>query len=122
METDLRLIKIGSAIFRNSNDSLERVKCLFQPPGVSSDIGNWLYKFCDLGAIGFDLISLTSYQHREIGRKAHKFFLGDCKGESILIIEGMNSNPLQNMTKTVSSIPMLYEKDDGAPTTIAASI
>ena len=122
MEKDLLLIKIGSSIFRNTNDSLELVKCLFQGPGISPGIRNWLRKFCDLRAIGFNSICLTSYQHREIGRKAHQCFLGDGEGDPILIIEDMNLDPLQTKPIKVFSIPMLYEKADGAPTTIIAKI
>ena len=122
MEKDLLLIKIGSSIFRNTNDSLELVKCLFQGPGISPGIRNWLRKFCDLRAIGFNSICLTSYQHREIVNKAHQCFLGDGEDESILIIEEMNLDSPQNRIKKVSSIPMFFEKDDGAPTTIKATI
>jgi arylformamidase len=122
MEKDLLLIKIGYAIFRNSNDSLERGKCLFQGPGISPGIGNWLRKFCDLRTIEFDSISLTSYQHREIGREAHKCFLSEGEGESILIIEDMNLEELRTRPKNVFSIQILYEKADGAPTTIGATI
>ena len=79
-------------------------------------------RFRNHGDIGFDSISLTSYQHREIGRKAHQCFLGDGEGEPILIIEDMNLDPLQTKPIKVFSIPMLYEKADGAPTTIVATI
>jgi len=122
METDLLLIKTGYASFRNSNDSLEREKYISQGPGISPDIGNWLRKLNNVRAIGFDFISLTSYQHREIGRKAHQCFLGDGEGDPILIIEDMNLDPLQTKPIKVFSIPMLYEKADGAPTTIIAKI
>ena len=73
IKTDLLLIKTGFAIFRNSNDPLEREKYVSQGPGISPEIGNWLRKFRNVRAIGFDFISLTSYQHREIGRRAHTY-------------------------------------------------
>ena len=122
METDLLLLKTGFSSYRNSKNSLERKKYISQGPGISPDIGNWLRKFRNVRAVGFDFISLTSYQHREIGRKAHQCFLGDGEGEPILIIEDMNLDPLQTRPKKVFSIPMLYEKADGAPTTIIAKI
>ena len=122
METDLLLIKTGYSSFRNINDSLEREMCISQGPGISPDIGNWLRKFLNLRAIGFDFISLTSYQHREIVRKGYHCFLNEGDGEPILIIEHMNLEQLRTMPKNIFSIPKLYEKNDGAPTHILATI
>jgi arylformamidase len=122
METDLLLIKKGYVSFGKSNDSLERGKYTFQGPGISPDIGKWLRRFRDLLSIGFDFISLNSYQHREIGRVAHQSFLVEGVGQPILIIEDVNLEQLLTRPKNLFSIPLLYEKADGAPTTIVATI
>ena len=68
METDLLLLKTGFSSYRNSKNSLERKKYISHGPGISPEIGKWLRRFRNLRAIGCDFISLTSYQHREIGR------------------------------------------------------
>ena len=75
----------------------------------------------NLKAIGFDLISLNSYQNRPVGREAHKAFLIE---NDILIIEELN---LLNITKSTEInqlivAPLLLEKADGAPCRIFANI
>lgn len=122
LATDLLLIKTGYSSFRNSTDSREQEKYIFYGPGISPEIGIWLRKFRNIRAIGFDFISLTSYQHRELGRKAHQSFLGDGEGQPILIIEDMDLKPLKTKPKQVFALPLLYENADGAPTTIIATI
>lgn len=74
-----------------------------------------------LKAIGFDLISLNSYQNRPIGREAHKAFLIE---NDILILEEMDLINITKSTKINQLIvaPLLLEKADGAPCTIFANI
>jgi kynurenine formamidase len=67
-----------------------------------------------------DFISLTAYQHRELGRAAHKAFLG---GEHpILLVEDMDLNQLSSQPKSIVCAPLLMKGADGAPVHIIASI
>ncbi|MCK4664391.1 MAG: cyclase family protein [Bacteroidales bacterium] len=77
--------------------------------------------FPNLRAIGFDLISLTSFQRRDIGRIAHKEFLINNK---ILIIEDMNLSNINKsiFIKKIIISPLRFAKADGAPVTIFANI
>ncbi|MCB9335094.1 MAG: cyclase family protein [Flavobacteriales bacterium] len=78
-------------------------------------------KFPQLKAIAFDLISMNSYQQREIGREAHKEYL--IKND-ILIIEEVDLRAINSQTifKEVIVAPLLIENADGAPVTIITKI
>jgi kynurenine formamidase len=67
-----------------------------------------------------DFISLTSYQNRELGREAHRMFLGGDR--PILLIEDMDLSKIMNSPKSISCIPLLINGLDGSPVTIIASI
>jgi arylformamidase len=124
-ETDLLLIKTGFERFRES-DILKRDKTyIFHGPGIAPEVGTWLRKNRKLKMIGFDFISLTSYQNKELGRLAHRAFLFTDKeplvhAEPILIIEDMKLQDLQKSPHNVIVVPLLYEKADGSPVTVLA--
>ena len=52
-----------------------------------------------------DFISLTSYQNREIGRMAHREFLGSSR--PLLLIEDMDLSRLFQTPKKVTCLPLL---------------
>ena len=71
-----------------------------------------------LKIIGFDFISLSSFQNRLLGRKAHYEFL---LKNDILLIEDMNLDNLQNISITsIIALPLLLDGIDGSPITILA--
>ena len=78
-------------------------------------------QFPQLRAIGFDLISLSSYQQRETGRIAHKEFLQE---NDLLIVEDMDLHQINNTTILHSLVvaPLRFAGADGAPVTILADI
>jgi len=90
--------------------------------GFLPEIGKILReRLPNLKSIGFDSISLTSYQHREIGRAAHKEFLIN---NNILIIEDMNLEEVTDKTilnKVIIS-PLRFKDADGAPVTVFAQL
>ncbi len=77
--------------------------------------------FPNLKTIAFDLISLNSYQNREIGREAHKQFLVE---NDVLIVEEVDLCQISSQTQfeEVVIAPLLLDKADGAPVTIIAKI
>ena len=89
-------------------------------PGLSPELASNLKKQCpNLRFIGFDFISLTSYQNRILGRKAHVEFL--IKNE-ILLIEDMDLSNIDGINiKSVTALPLLMEGLDGAPISIIAN-
>ena len=78
-------------------------------------------KFPGLRAIGFDLISLSSFQRRELGRKAHHEFLR----RNILVIEDMDLHVLKQnglFFKMIMIIPLFVDGAEGTPVTVIGVI
>ena len=91
-------------------------------PGINPNLAEKLNKkFPKLRAIGFDSISLSSYQHRDIGREAHKEFL--CK-YGYLIVEDMDLTKIYSKSKIKRLIiaPILIKNIDGVPVTVIAEV
>jgi kynurenine formamidase len=111
---ELLIIKTGFVDKRHLNEYWENGFGF--APETASYLRN---KFPHLRAIGFDLISLNSYQHREMGREAHKEFL--IKND-ILIIEDMDLSQLNKETiiQEVIVAPFWIDNVDGLPVTILA--
>lgn len=88
-------------------------------PGLSPSLASHLKTRCpNLKAIGFDFISLTSYQNRLLGRVAHKSFL---IANDILLIEDMKLDQINGkVIKSVTALPLLIDEIDGCPITIIA--
>ena len=69
-ETDFIILDTGFGKFRSDNVYWNN------NPGLAPSLASHLKTKCPkLKAIGFDFISLTSYQNRLLGREAHKSFL-----------------------------------------------
>lgn len=84
-------------------------------PGVAVETGKYLKQnFPCLRAIGFDFISLSSYQHRDVGRKSHKVFLSD---PEILIIEDMALSKIKNLMSVIVA-PLFIQGADGVPCSV----
>lgn len=90
-------------------------------PGFSPEMADILrINFPKLRAIGMDFISLTAYQHRELGRTAHRVFLGG--DHPILLVEDMDLSQLSTQPQSVVCAPLLLKGVDGAPVNIIATI
>jgi len=89
-------------------------------PGLSPNLAIALKSICpNLKIVGFDFISVSSYQNRILGREAHKEFLIN---NDILLIEDMKLNEIHNDTiKSITALPLLIDKIDGAPITVIAA-
>ncbi len=114
--TDFLIVKTGFCYKRNTDEYWERG--LGFHPRTASYIKS---KLPEVRAIGFDLISLSSYQHREIGRTAHKAFLIE---HGILIVEELDLRDIDAATRIERLIvaPLLLKNADGAPCTVMAHI
>lgn len=87
-------------------------------PGLAAFIRTY---FPRLTTLGVDLISISSLQHRDIGRIVHREFL--CATRPILLIEDMDLTHILNAQPTaVVALPIRLEGADGAPCTIIAYI
>jgi len=113
-KTDLLIIKSGWGKFRGQ----QKYSC--QNPGISPKVGLWLRKkYPKLRVIGFDWISLSSFQNRQLGREAHRAFLDpNGQGHPILIIEDMLLPADIKRLKSVFVAPFRIEAIDSSPCTI----
>ncbi len=110
-DCDLLLIKTRFEIHRN--------KAVYWKDSVylSSELAEWLKKKCpSLRNVGIDCISISNLKRREIGRQAHKAFLG----RGILLIEDMKLNDLGDDPDMVIAAPILVEGADASPCTVLA--
>ncbi len=86
-------------------------------PGISPELADYLINvFPSLRAIGLDSISLSSFQHRQAGRLAHKAFLS--KGlrifEDLALAKISGSKSLTQ----VIALPLRFIDADGAPCSV----
>jgi len=111
---DLVLLKTGFGRCRGSRSYS------FKGPSVSPEVGLWLRsERPNIRAIGFDFISVGSYQDREEGRRTHRVFLDPGrKGFPILIIEDMKLSYDLSGLKMAWVAPLLIDRIDSSPCTV----
>jgi kynurenine formamidase len=83
-------------------------------PGFDPGLCDYLLsRLPSLSAIGMDTISIASLKHRDMGRAAHRAFLG----AGIRIFEDVALAHLPNkvLLSLVIALPLLYKEADGAP-------
>ncbi|MBD3843797.1 MAG: cyclase family protein [Campylobacterales bacterium] len=78
--------------------------------------------FANIRVLGFDSVSVSSFQNRMLGREAHKAFLDPEK--PILLLEDMDLTKLNKncILKKVTIAPLRIAKCDGLPCTVIAEI
>jgi arylformamidase len=114
-DTDFLILKTGFGEFRSEE------KYWKYNPGLSPNLARTLRKhFPALRVIGMDLLSITSFQKRELGREAHRKFLGGDR--PILLIEDMDLSKLTSSPKAIMCLPLMIKGLDGSPVTIIATI
>ena len=118
-DCDCLLINTKFSRFRNE----DKQTYIFHNPGISPEVGIWLRKNTAIKMIGFDFISLSSFAHRDLGRKAHRAFLAELEiggnnKDPILIIEDMDLSKLKVCPSKIIVSPLRFEMADGAPVTV----
>lgn len=111
---DLLLIRTGFSQYRGTE------LYSMHNPGLSPESGRWLRRHRpSLKAVGFDFVSVSPFQSRELGRESHRAFL-DPAGENapILIIEDMDLSISMNGLETVVALPLIVEGLDSSPCTV----
>lgn len=113
-DTDLLLLKSGWGQKRGSDLYWK------ENPGIHADVGIGLrHMNCAVRAVGIDWISVSSFAHREEGRKAHRAFLDpDGKEEPVLLIEDMDLSVDLTKLSRVFVAPLIVEGIDSAPCTV----
>jgi len=93
-------------------------------PGIHADVGIGLRNLkTSIRAIGIDWISVSSFVHREEGRKTHRAFLDPSEeGEPVLLIEDMDLSADLTRLSRVFVAPLMVENIDSAPCTIVGEV
>jgi kynurenine formamidase len=115
VDTDLLLLRTGHWRVRG-DDSYWR-----DGAGLVAEAAQLLVsRFPSISAIGLDTISLTSYQHREEGRRAHRAFLGN----DLRVFEDLSLGevPRGSALAEVIAMPLRSSAGDGAPCSVIARI
>lgn len=111
---DLLLIKTGFEAYRQTRPYWE------QNPGLTPELGQWLKTYRpNVQALGFDFLSASAFQHRDVGREAHRVFLA---APSILLFEDMRLSGLKCTPHRVIALPLRVEGADGSPVTVIAEL
>lgn len=114
---DILIIKTGICAFR------EKEIFWKENYGFAPEVYEYLVKqFPQIRVIGFDSISISSWQDRALGKVAHKAFLNPEK--PILILEDMDLNNINSdiKLKNILISPLRIEKCDGLPCTVFGEI
>ena len=91
--------------------------------GFDPLIAEYLRKFFpNVRVLGFDTVSVSSFQNRMIGREAHKAFLNP--QNPILLLEDMDLREVDksSIIKKLTIAPLRIAKCDGLPCTVVAEI
>ena len=120
---DCLLLHTGFSRIRDRGREIYRTR----NPGISPEVIFWLRKeFPLIRCIGIDSISISSFQHREMGKETHKAAFIDQTGlgEPLLLIEDMNLNTLStdNKLRKVVVIPWQILGIDSAPCIVLAEV
>lgn len=113
--TDILIVKTGFGAHRQSSLYWQN------NPGFSPELYGYLKMHMPaLRVVGFDSISLTCFQHRDVGRMAHRTFLNP--EAPILLIEDMRLDEISGSYTPDYIIvsPLRIRKCDGLPCTILA--
>ena len=84
-------------------------------PALHPELCDWLIKKSpSLRAVGIDFISISNLKKRDIGRAAHKRFLG----KGIILIEDMDLSRARRSPDRAIVAPLLVAKADASPCTV----
>lgn len=113
-DAELILIKTGFCHKRNEPAYWQT------NPGITASSADFLRKnFLKLKFIGFDFISLTSFLHKDEGKKSHQAFLKNIE-KPILIVEDMDLRSLSKAPAKVLISPLRISDADGGQVTVFA--
>lgn len=115
---DCLLLRTGFEKFRGEE------KYRTHNPGIAPETILWIRReYPNIRCIGIDFISISSFQHREIGRDAHRAAFVESKemGEPLLLVEDLMLDILRD--KRISSLVLLpwqVKSLDSAPCNVLA--
>ncbi|MEM0466441.1 MAG: cyclase family protein [Candidatus Thermoplasmatota archaeon] len=112
------MIIFRTGFWKYRNETVYRLK----NPGISPEIAHYLRtEYPNIRCVGIDSISISSFIHRELGRKAHTIFLQDKEYSSdpILLLEDMDlSSKKLTRLRQVFVCPLFIANLDSSPCTV----
>lgn len=114
---DILIVKTGICKLRNKESYWKKNY------GFAPEIYEYLIvKFPNIKVLGFDSISISSWQNRDMGKISHKYFLNPKK--PILILEDMDLNGINKDSKLHEILvsPLRIENCDGLPCTVVGTV
>ncbi len=117
---DIVLLQTGFWKYRDE----ERYR--LQNPGIAPEVAEYIRtEFPNIRCVGIDSISVSSYRHRDLGRKTHEIFLKhkEYTSDPVLLVEDMDlsSNHLKRVAK-VFVCPLFIKDLDGSPCTVLGAL
>jgi kynurenine formamidase len=114
---DCLFIRTGFGKYRETDPE----RYLSRNPGIRPQTVQWLRtNFSSILCLGLDCVSISGYQHGEIGRKAHIMAFNESLGDPLLLAEDLNLNSISTDLDWVMIIPWQVEGVDSAPCTVIA--
>ena len=120
---DCLLLRTGFGRFRDRN---QEIYCAHNPGIMPEVIFRIRKEFPEIRCIGIDSISISGFQHRELGREAHiaAFIKREGFGKPLLFVEDMNLEVLLpgDTIKRVIIVPWHILGIDSAPCVVQAEV
>jgi arylformamidase len=114
---DILLVKTGFGSKRGSRQYWE------ENIGFAPEIYDYLREhFPNIRILGFDSISVSSFQHRDIGRVTHRRFLNP--EAPVLLLEDVDLSKIDNKCKldNLVVVPLQIATCDGVPCTVFTTV
>jgi len=118
-KSDCLLLRTGFGQFRGE----ERYRT--HNPGIAPETILWIRRECpNIRCIGIDSVSISSFQHRSVGREAHRgaFVVQEDMGNPLLLIEDLNIDIISNEIIEIVVLPWQIDGLDSAPCHVIAII
>ena len=118
LSIDMLIIRTGYEHFRKTD------KYWSDNPGLDAELCEVLKrKFTSLRCIGFDFLSVSSANFKDIGRLAHKILLTEMvRKEPIMIIEDMTLVNVGSVLEKILIAPLMVEFGNGGPVTVIGEL
>lgn len=113
---DVLLIRTGHEKYRNDDPDTYRL----HGPGIAPELALRLRSHENLRAVGIDAISVTSFQHRQLGRETHRNFFSPEFPDNFMLIEDMHLAGIPDIDQLIIE-PYFWTGIDGSPVTILAT-
>lgn len=117
-DVELLIIRTGYEEYRDNS------KYWNDSPGLAAELADYFRgKFPNLRCVGFDFISLTSWNYRPEGRISHKAFLCPDNGaRPLLVVEDMSLSHIKSSIMSAVIAPLYVEDGNGGAVTIFAEL